>query len=86
MKVEIEITQVTCATEDCGLIIFMTAALQARKRKDHSTFYCLNGHTQWYAGVTDDEKLRQKDVEISKLKEQLTEAQKPKKRGRPRKS
>lgn len=86
---DVELSQVSCATPECGVIIFLPSAIVRRRKEDHESFYCPNGHSQWFPGKTEEQKLREqlqiKERTISTLEKDLKEAKKPKKRGRPRK-
>lgn len=66
MDVEMEV--VHCA--NCQVTFAMTEDMIGRRRKDHKTFYCPNGHTNYFAGKTDEEKLK----EQLKLKDQQLQA------------
>lgn len=50
----IETFNVHCCTE-CGVSYALTAAFESRRRNDHKTFYCPNGHRQHYAQRTEAE-------------------------------
>lgn len=47
----------TCA--NCGVAFGLETGYDDERRKDHKTFYCPNGHTQWYPGKTEKEKLEE---------------------------
>lgn len=53
----------TMATIDCANCA-MTFAVPKRfeddRRRDHRTFWCPNGHSNYYAALSDEEKLRQR--------------------------
>lgn len=53
----------TCA--NCGLAFGLTAEFEAKRRKDKQSFYCPNGHSQYFPGETDEQK------QIRQLREQL---------------
>jgi hypothetical protein len=53
----VEMYTVHCCTE-CGVDYAMTNAYEDRRRKDHRTFYCLNGHQQYYPQQNEAEKER----------------------------
>ena len=42
----------------CGVTFAMTTDYANKKKKDHRTFYCPNGHRQHYAEQSDEEKLK----------------------------
>lgn len=45
---------VDCA--NCGVEFCLPAGLHARLRRNHETFYCPNGHRNFYPGKTKEEK------------------------------
>lgn len=51
----------TCAT--CGLRYAADTQWVRDRREDHLTFYCPNGHSQWFPGETEAEKLKRKLAE-----------------------
>lgn len=58
-----------CAT--CGVQYAIPQKLKAELRESHRSFYCPNGHSQWFPDETEAEKLRKelkrKEQEISDL-------------------
>lgn len=44
---------------ECGVPFAMTADFQKRRLQDHDSFYCPAGHSQYYPGKTDTQKLRE---------------------------
>lgn len=46
----------SCSRAGCGLTFGLTDAYAAARRRDHKTFYCPNGHGQYYPGESDVEK------------------------------
>jgi hypothetical protein len=46
---------ITCHT--CGVVFGLTDSVDAARREDHKTFYCPNGHSQYFPGKTEEEKL-----------------------------
>lgn len=53
-----------CYKEGCNCLFAMTLDMNNRRRADHKSFYCPNGHSQCYQGET----------EVAKLKRQLGDA------------
>lgn len=53
----IEMTLVTCAT--CHVAYAIPDDMIGRLRKCHNAFYCPNGHTNVYAGKSEEEKLKE---------------------------
>jgi len=51
------VTQVCCNSQ-CGIAFAVPSSWDAQKRKDHTNFYCPNGHSQHYTEQSEEEKLR----------------------------
>jgi len=66
-----------CCT--CGMQFAMTVDFQRRKLKDRGWFCCPAGHQQYYAGKTEEQKLReqieQKDREIAARDRRVSNAE-----------
>jgi ssDNA-binding Zn-finger/Zn-ribbon topoisomerase 1 len=60
-KQEIEFTVVTCA--NCAIAFAVNSDFEGRRRNDHQTFYCPEGHTNYYPHKSEAEKLRDKLAE-----------------------
>lgn len=41
----------------CGIVYAITENFENRKRQQHDPFYCPNGHSIWFPGKTDTEKI-----------------------------
>lgn len=65
MDVEMEV--ITCG--ECGISFALPARFLDERRKDHKGFYCPSGHSRYFPGKSDEEKLReklkQKEIEIA---------------------
>jgi len=48
--------QITCYK--CGIIFLVPVQWQAQRLEDHKTFYCPNGHNQYFSGKDEAQKLR----------------------------
>jgi hypothetical protein len=57
LKVDTDFSESVCST--CGIVYYVPHNWQRRRREDHETFYCPNGHTQYYPGKSGVEKLRE---------------------------
>lgn len=57
LKFEVEAVWVTCS--NCHIPFAITTDHQSRLRAERETFYCPSGHSQWYPGKTDAEKVRE---------------------------
>lgn len=51
-------TLVTEQCCNCHVWFAMPKELQDRRKRDHATFYCPNGHPQHYSGPSEEEKLK----------------------------
>lgn len=62
----------------CHMGFAISVDFQRRRREDHATFYCPNGHPQFYSGKSESEKLKgrldQCQVTIDYLKEDANRA------------
>lgn len=58
IQVETQLVTETCCRSDCGILFAVPADWQARRRRDHTSFYCPNGHPQSYTAKTESEQLR----------------------------
>jgi len=60
---------------NCGVLFAMTKSFKNRKRNDHKSFYCPEGHGQHYTGKSDLEKLqevlRREELERQQAEEML---------------
>jgi hypothetical protein len=70
-----KLEQVVCC--ECGVMYAIPALLRQQKLKDHSNFYCPNGHKQYYAGQTEEDRLRKeleaKQAELDRKQRLLME-------------
>lgn len=53
-----------CCHENCNMKWAMPSSFVTDRKEDHKLFYCPRGHSQYYAGKSDKEKLQD---EIDKL-------------------
>jgi hypothetical protein len=58
---------VTCCA--CGTAFGMAKELRESRLQDHKSFYCPNGHSQHYAGETDEEKLRKENKRLAQQRD-----------------
>jgi len=58
MDVFLTLDTITCGATDCGITFAVPQRWREQKQKDHSTFYCPNGHPRAYHGESAEEKLR----------------------------
>lgn len=57
--IEVTTTLATNTCTQCGTLYAMPVRMQQERRRDHATFYCPQGHQQYYPGKSDEEKLRE---------------------------
>jgi len=55
---EFQLVVQTCSS--CGIQFGLPVHWNNKRREDHATWYCPNGHSQWYPSETDLEKERRK--------------------------
>lgn len=70
LSLDMRLDYTTCCT--CGVPIICDAVHMTQLRKDHSTFYCINGHSQHFLGQTAADKLR-KDLEREQMRRRSAE-------------
>jgi len=74
-KIEVDLFDCT----ECGSYVALTANHEHALRATHKTFYCPNGHSQYFPSKTDAEKLREAlhaaDIEKSRLAKAVREAE-----------
>lgn len=68
MTLEVESVTITCCSAGCGIVFAVPQWWQKKRRDDHTTWYCPNGHGQSYTSDNAEEKLRR---ERDSLKQQL---------------
>lgn len=47
----------SCTCSACGIVYFVPDNFRDKRRQDHKTFYCPNGHNQYFPGETEAERL-----------------------------
>lgn len=70
IKVQTAYITHTCARQGCGVSFAVEDGFDDRRRNDHATFYCPNGHTLSYSGKTEAEKERARADRLQKQVEQ----------------
>ena len=67
---DVEMRLCNCAA--CGVSFAFPSAIAKRREDDHQSFYCPNGHTNYYPQKSDAEilreKLRMKERELEDMK------------------
>jgi hypothetical protein len=56
----------TCIVQGCGISWYHPSGFDQQRRRDHIIFYCPNGHGQYYTGKNEEEKLKQKVVDLER--------------------
>lgn len=64
--------EAACTCASCGILVVMTSDVQARLRRSHDTFYCLNGHKQYWPGESDIEEA-QRELREEQLRRERAE-------------
>ena len=62
---EVEFEKSICSA--CGIVYFVPDWYRQARRNDHATFYCPNGHNQFFPAETEAEKLK-KELERERQK------------------
>ena len=55
----------TCSERGCGMTYGVPHDWVTARRDDHVSWYCLNGHSQYFPGQSDKEKLREQVAALS---------------------
>ncbi len=63
---------VACSRAGCGITFAVPRGWQRERQEDHTTFYCPNGHQQYFPGETDAERLAK---ELARERQRLDQAQ-----------
>lgn len=71
-------TLVTIHCASCHMMFAITRDFEDRRRSDRASFYCPEGHSQWFEGLTDaekakraNEKAKHAEARAAALKDQL---------------
>jgi len=67
VDISVRLSTVVCASSSCGLTFAVPEDWEASRRRDHSWFYCPNGHTQHWPVESDVEKARRERDEATRL-------------------
>lgn len=62
----------TCCQKDCGIIYGLEQGFANYRRQDKRTFYCPNGHPQFFPGKTESDLLKE---ELARQKQRTTWAE-----------
>jgi hypothetical protein len=58
IDVSVNLVTETCCVPTCGILFAVPEDWQRARRRDHTNFYCPNGHHQAYLSKTKEEQLR----------------------------
>jgi hypothetical protein len=56
----ITFTWLECCRAGCGVPFAFSTEFERRRRADHKTFHCPNGHEQYYSAKSDAERARER--------------------------
>ena len=77
ITIDVELEHITCA--NCGILFAFDSDLMSRRRRDHREFYCPSGHSNYFPGESDLEKLarelRDAKLEIKRAEYRAQSAQ-----------
>jgi hypothetical protein len=59
-------TMITCCHERCGFVFAVPAWWESKRREDHSSWYCPNGHSQAFKGKTEAERLKEEKAALER--------------------
>lgn len=65
-----------CECITCGVPIFGPEVRRKQLKREHGSFYCINGHSQYWPSESDEEKLRRERDNAIKRKDWAEEAAK----------
>jgi hypothetical protein len=69
-KITTSVTLTTLECANCKMTFAITERFEADRRHDHKTFYCPAGHSNFYGGKTQEEKLAE---ELSRERQRKAE-------------
>jgi hypothetical protein len=82
----------TCPRAGCGVTFAILDGFDVRRREDHGTFYCPNGHTMSYPGETSDQQIGRllndsnaAQSVIAQLRREVKKLRKPSRKAKPAK-
>lgn len=86
MTITTDYAPIACAVQGCGVLFFVSAQYDGRRRADHSDFHCPNGHVLSYPGETVEAKLRRElrheKTRALTLQDEITALKRPKRKPR----
>lgn len=58
----------TLSCSECGVLFALTDRFIKARRTDRATWYCPNGHTQWYPGKTETQRANEAEAQLEAAK------------------
>ena len=65
------VTMVWVECSNCGVSFGLTEEFQSRRRRDRKSFYCPNGHSQWYPGKSEKQLLQEEKDRVARLQAEI---------------
>lgn len=62
----VELELLTCAQKGCGISFALPSHYVDSRRADHASWYCPNGHSQWFPGKSKEEQLKEELERVKK--------------------
>jgi len=67
------VEQVELCCSECKVTFWVTAAHEAKLVRKRQTFYCPNGHGQWFPGKTDAQRAKEAEAALQREREAAAE-------------
>ena len=58
------VTLSTLSCSECQVLFALTNGFIAKRLEDRKTWYCPNGHSQWYPGKTEEQKRKEVEAQL----------------------
>lgn len=71
VSVSIHMSFTTCCHKGCGIMFGIPDDEHKRLHSSHSTFYCPRGHSQYFSGLSNEEKLKEQIANLERDKQNL---------------
>ncbi len=66
LEIPVVINKMTCS--DCGVAFGVPEYYETTRKSDHKTFYCPNGHGLTFTGKTDQDTIKDLNLQLDALK------------------
>lgn len=63
----VELTMINCA--NCGITFGVPRRFESDRRTDHKSFFCPSGHSNYYPGKSDEERLRERVEQLERARD-----------------